>query len=99
MTVVPDYQPDLDLVALDATGKGTAMAAFWYDEHKRWGILEPMATHTDYQRRGLGRALVAEGLARLENRGARGLWVGNDLPFYLALGFQVKNRIPVWQRA
>ena len=74
------------------------MATFWYDERNCWGILEPLATHRDFHRRGLGRSLIAEGLARLESLGAKGLWVGNDLPFYLALGFQVKNRIPVWSK-
>jgi predicted N-acetyltransferase YhbS len=104
LTGAPDYRPDLDLVAIDRTGEPACMAGLWYDSVNGWGILEPLGTAPAHGRRGLARALIGEGMRRLgclaaEEGGAfRGLWVGSDQPFYLAVGFEVANRWGVWRK-
>jgi predicted N-acetyltransferase YhbS len=104
LTLAPDYRPELDLVALDANGEPASMVGLWYDRGNGWGILEPVGTARAHQKRGLGKALIGEGMKRLaaiaQEEGARfdGLWVGSDQPFYLAVGFTVMNRWGVWEK-
>jgi hypothetical protein len=95
----PDYRPELDLTLLGPDGEGAAFTGFWYDARNRWGIVEPAGTAPEHRRKGLGRALIGEGSRRLAGLGARGLWVGSDQPYYLAVGFEVLNRWPVWEYA
>jgi len=75
MVRVPDYDPDLDLVAVAPDG---TLAAYCFctisrEQNaltgRREGFTDPVATHPDYQRRGLSRALVLAGLQRLQARG------------------------------
>jgi predicted N-acetyltransferase YhbS len=104
LPLAPDYRPDLDLVALDADGTPACMVGLWYDRCNSWGILEPVGTNAAYRKRGLAKALIGEGMRRLARLAARegsrfdGLWVGSDQPFYLAVGFRVANRWPIWRK-
>ena len=61
---------DLDLVAVAPDGSFGAYVGIAYDDANRRGILEPVCTHPDHRRHGLARALILEGLTRLEARGA-----------------------------
>jgi mycothiol synthase len=72
---VPEYAPELDLVAVAADGTLAAycMCAVSEDENARSGrnegYVDPIATHPAYQRRGLARALMLTGLHSLQARG------------------------------
>ncbi len=105
LTLAPDYRPELDLVAMDERGEPASMAGFWYDGLNGWGVLEPLGTAREHCRRGLARALIGEGMVRLcamarQDGGAfQGLWVGSEQPFYLAAGFEVKNRWEIWKKS
>ena len=70
------YDPALDLAVRDAEGRAAGYALFWLDPVTEVGLLEPMRVEDEYQRRGLARALLTEGLERLAQRGARRLKVG-----------------------
>ncbi len=52
-----------------------------------WVGLGPLAVQPDWQRRGVGRALVAEGLRRLGEAGVEGCVVLGDPAYYGRLGF------------
>jgi len=67
----PTYRPELDLVVVAPDGEFAAFVLLWYDEANRLGIFEPLGVAVAYQRRGLGRAIMAEGLRRLAALGAR----------------------------
>jgi GNAT superfamily N-acetyltransferase len=64
---------------------------FWYDHTTPVGLLEPMRVEDDYQRRGLARMLLTNGLDRLARKGARRLKVGFETDvarnLYLDTGF------------
>jgi GNAT superfamily N-acetyltransferase len=85
------YDSTLDLAIEDENGKAVGYALFWFDDTTFVGILEPMRVEDEYQRRGLARVLLTNGLNRLALKGARRLKVGfsadagRDL--YLAAGF------------
>src|SRR5664280_2074562 len=85
------YDSTLDLAIEDANGKVAGYALFWFDETTSVGMLEPMRVEDEYQRRGLARALLANGLNRLAVKGARRLKVGftRDAAraLYLGAGF------------
>lgn len=72
----PLYRRDLDLVAVAADGAIAAFCTIWFDDVTRSAYFEPVATVPAHQRRGLGKALLTEGLRRLQRMGASTAFVG-----------------------
>jgi mycothiol synthase len=72
----PLYRRDLDLVAVAPDGAIAAFCTIWFDDVTRSAYFEPVATVPAHQRRGLGKALLTEGLHRLQRMGARRAFVG-----------------------
>lgn len=64
----PEYRPELDLFIVDAADRPVAFSIGWLHDDK--GQIEPLGVHPDYQRLGLGRAVLLEGLRRLGVAGA-----------------------------
>jgi predicted N-acetyltransferase YhbS len=85
------YDPTLDLAVEDADGTVAGYALFWFDPTTLVGLLEPMRVEDEYQRRGLARMLLTNGLDRLARKGARRLKVGFESDaarnLYLGAGF------------
>ena len=85
------YDPTLDLAVEDVDGTLAGYALFWFDPVTLVGLLEPMRVADDYQRRGLARVLLTNGLDRLARKGARRLKVGFETDparnLYLSAGF------------
>ena len=65
------YRPDLDLVVHDSGNDVAAYGLFWYDPETATGLVEPMRTEDDHQRRGLARHILTTGLDRLAERRGR----------------------------
>jgi len=72
----PLYRRDLDLVAAAPDGSTAAFCTIWFDDVTRSAIFEPVATVPAHQKRGLGKALLVEGLRRLQRMGATTAFVG-----------------------
>jgi GNAT superfamily N-acetyltransferase len=85
----PLYRRDLDLVAIAPDGAVTAFCTVWFDDVTRSACYEPVATVPAHQRRGLGRALLTEGLRRLQRMGALTAFVSGYSPAANALYFSV----------
>ena len=99
----PCFRVDLDLVAVAPDGSFAAYVGIPYDEANRWGIFEPVCTHPDHQRKGLGRALMSEGLLRLWQLGATDASVDTgDMvaanAFYTAMGFTEAYKGFSWRK-
>jgi GNAT superfamily N-acetyltransferase len=98
------YDPALDLAVETADGRGAGYALFWFDPVTEVGLVEPMRVEDEFQRRGLARALLTEGLDRLAARGARRLKVGFGTEaaraLYLGAGFGITcaGRSYRWER-
>lgn len=72
----PLYRRDLDLVAIAPDASIAAFCTIWLDDVTRSAYFEPVATVPAHQRRGLAKALMTEGLLRLQRIGATTACVG-----------------------
>jgi GNAT superfamily N-acetyltransferase len=88
----PLYRRDLDLVAIAPDGAVASFCTIWFDDVTRTGAFEPVGTVPAHQQRGLGKAIMAEGLRRLRRIGATMAYVGSYSPeahaLYAAAGFR-----------
>lgn len=66
----PLYQRDLDLVVVAPDGELAAFCTLWLDHVTGTGYFEPVGTSPEHQRRGLGKAIMTEGLRKLRDCGA-----------------------------
>jgi len=100
----PVYQPEHDLVIEAPGGEIAAFCIIWTDETNRVGLFEPVGVHPDFQRKGLGKAIVCEGLRRLQAAEMRAAIVnieGDNDPaqrLYAATGFRIINRFITYTR-
>lgn len=95
---IPEYVPELDLVAEAPDGRLAAFCVLWLSAPdktgRRLGQVEPLGTHPDFRKLGLGQALLLEGFRRLRERGAASVAVevdaANDpgLGLYQSVGFR-----------
>jgi ribosomal protein S18 acetylase RimI-like enzyme len=65
------YRADLDCVVEAPDGTFAAYVLCWYDDANRVGEFEPVGTHPDHRRRGLGTAVCRYALRRLRDVGAK----------------------------
>ncbi len=56
-------------------------------------LLGPLAVHPEHQRQGVGKALIAEGLARLKTQGVADVLVLGDPTYYSRSGFRPASRV------
>ena len=88
------YRPDLDLVILDSDDNHAAYGLLWYDPETSTGVVEPMRTKDEQQRRGLGRHILTAGVDLLAKAGAERISIGYepDNPasgqLYRSVGFE-----------
>jgi ribosomal protein S18 acetylase RimI-like enzyme len=64
------YRSGLDCVVEAPDGRLVSYCLAWLDEDNRVGELEPVGTHPDFRRLGLGAAVCRFALRRLEQEGA-----------------------------
>jgi GNAT superfamily N-acetyltransferase len=98
----PLYRRDLDLVAIAPDGAVAGFATVWFDDVARVGAFEPVGTPPAYRRRGLGTALMCEGLRRLKRLGANLALVGSYAAeagaLYESVGFTAYDLLMPWAK-
>jgi ribosomal protein S18 acetylase RimI-like enzyme len=77
----PLYRKDLDIVAENTQGQIIGFCTVWFDDVTRTGYFEPVGIMPEYQKKGLGKALLMEGTKRLKAVGGTlatvaGQWEG-----------------------
>jgi mycothiol synthase len=65
----PLYRRDLDVVAVTSDGSIAAFCTIFYDEPTHSAVTVMVGTAFEHWRRGLGKAVLTEGLVRLKNMG------------------------------
>lgn len=98
----PLYRHELDLVAVMSGGEHAAFCTMWYDEKTHSAAFEPVGTHPEHQRRGLAKALMAEGLRRVHELGATLVTVGSYSAaagaLYASMGFGEYDLNEPWEK-
>ena len=98
------YRSDLDLLILDRDDNHAAYGLFWYDPATATGLVEPMRTEDDHQRRGLARHVLTTGIDLLAKAGAVRIKIcfepGNPASgnLYLSVGFEPVTRTDIFAR-
>ena len=72
------YDPSLDLLAIAPNGNIAAYCSCSVNDQTKIGMTDPVATHPDYQRMGLARALLLEGMQLLKERGMMSAHLGTS---------------------
>lgn len=75
---MPQYAPELDLVAVAPSGQLAGFCVGWADPARGLAQIEPMGVDPAFQGRGLARALLLEMLARFTHYGAEHAQVETD---------------------
>jgi mycothiol synthase len=65
----PSFHLERELVVVAPDGRFAAYLVYWIDPISKSGLFEPVGCHPDFQRRGLTRALMYEGLRCLAAQG------------------------------
>ena len=103
----PEYVPDLDLVAVAPGGALAGFCVCWLHRDAAGqisGQVEPIGVHADLRGLGLGRALLSEGLRRLQRHGATRVCVETDshrdaaFGLYESAGFRVTRQVWVYRK-
>jgi GNAT superfamily N-acetyltransferase len=98
------YRPELDLLVLDASKNVAAYGLFWFDPLTATGLVEPMRTENDHQRRGLARHILTAGINLLAEAGAERIKVcfqptnAAAKELYLSVGFKPDKQTAVLSR-
>jgi GNAT superfamily N-acetyltransferase len=98
----PLYRRDLDLVAVAPNGEHAAFCTIWFDDVTLTAAFEPVGTHPDHQRKGLGKAIMTEGLRRIKQIGATLATVNSySVPagaLYASMGFTEYDLNEPWMK-
>jgi len=96
------YRPELDLLILDSDDNHVAYGLFWYDPETATGLVEPMRTEDDHQRRGLARHILTTGIDLLADAGAERIKIcfkpdnSASRGLYLSVGFEPVKQTDVF---
>ena len=94
---MPEYMSELDVVAVGPDGVIGAFCQCWLDPVNKVGEFEPVGTRPSHQRKGLGQAVLLEGLRRMKTLGMETAFVCTEhdntaaQKLYQAVGFGVSN--------
>ena len=100
----PIYVKEHEIFVVAPNGAVAAYCIIWTDEQTKLGHFEPVGTHPDYQRRGLGKCLLFEGLRRLQSEGMTEADVCTNhdnvaaIPLYKSVGFHIDERLLIYKK-
>jgi predicted N-acetyltransferase YhbS len=97
LQTMPDYRPELDIAVVGEGGAIDAFCGIWVDTANRIAVLEPVGTSHACRRKGLARAAVYESCNRARRCGAARAYVGSNMAFYQAIGFNRVTSLSIWE--
>lgn len=102
---LPGYLHELDIVAVTPEGVIAAYVNGWVDVRNCIGDFGPVGARDAYRRQGLTRAVLLEGLRRMQARGMERVCVStgvNNTPalrLYESIGFKPANKTFTYEKA
>ena len=100
----PVYVLEHEIFVMAPNGQVAAYCIIWTDELTRVGHFEPVGTHPDFQRKGLGKSLLFEALRRLKSEGMTEADVCTNhdnlaaIRLYESVGFQMDKRLLTYKK-
>ncbi len=100
----PVYESERDMLVVAPDDRCAAFCIYWLDPVNRVGLFEPVGTHPDFQKRGLGKALMLETLRRMRDRGMATAIVCAEehnpaaVRLYESVGFRIANTLCLYIR-
>jgi ribosomal protein S18 acetylase RimI-like enzyme len=100
----PVYVPEHERFVISPSGEVASFCIIWMDETNKLGHFEPVGTHPDYQRKGLGRALLYDAMRTLQAEGmteADVCTAYDNFPateLYESVGFQLSKRLLIFKK-
>lgn len=100
----PVYVPEHEIFVISPNGEVAAFCIVWTDERSKVGNFEPVATHPNFQRMGLGKSLLFEGMRKLKSEGMSEADVGTNhdnapaIRLYESVGFQNAKRLLTYRK-
>lgn len=100
----PAYDPYMDIVAVAVDGQIGTFCIEWLDPVNQVGLFEPVGTHPDFQRKGLGRAVMLEGMHKLSEDGMKQAIVSTfednevAIKLYESVGFQTVYQLGTYEK-
>jgi mycothiol synthase len=100
----PVHIPGHEIFVMAPNGQVASYCIIWTDEQTGVGHFEPVGTHPDFQRKGLGKSLLYEGLRRLKSEGMKvaSVCTGHDnapaIHLYESVGFQFARRLLTYKK-
>lgn len=102
MERAPLFKAELELMTQYKDGTLTSFCCIWYDEKTQTGMFEPVCTHINHRRKGLGREMIIEGLRLLKEIGATHAYVASygdeRKAFYNSAGFVTFDKDRYWTK-
>lgn len=90
----PGFVAENEWVVVAPSGEFAAFTIIWFDTLNKIGLFEPVGTHENYHRQGLGRALMVHAMGVMKENGMTTAMVGHhaaderSTAFYHSLGFR-----------
>jgi ribosomal protein S18 acetylase RimI-like enzyme len=100
----PVYVPEHELFIVAPGGEIASYCIIWTDDTTKVGHFEPVGTHPDFQRKGLGKSLLFEGFRRLRAAGMNeaDLCTNYDnspaIGLYESVGFRKAERLLTYRK-
>ncbi|GIK65520.1 MAG: hypothetical protein BroJett018_33140 [Chloroflexota bacterium] len=100
----PSHNYDLHIIAEASDGTFAAFAGLTVEAVNRYATFEPVGTHPNHRRKGLARAVMVEGLRRLQALGTADVvyvanWGTADAgQLYAAVGLEHYATFTVWEK-
>ena len=92
----PMINPELVIAVVAPDGNYVSHCGMWYQSGDFYCYVEPVATHPDYRKMGLGKAAVLEAVKRSGKLGATQAVVGSNQQFYFNIGFYPAHTLTHW---
>jgi mycothiol synthase len=100
----PGYAPEREIVVVAPDGRFAAFTVTWLDEVNKIGYFEPVGVHAEFQRMGLGRAVMLHAMHEFKALGMKTAMVDHatDNPsssgLYNNIGFRTKHKLTAYKK-
>ncbi len=100
----PVYVPEHEVFVISPDGQVAAYCIVWTDDLTKVGHFEPVGTHPDFQRKGLGKSLLFEAMRRLKSEGMTEADVCTNhdneaaVRLYESVGFQKSKKLLIYRK-